>query len=341
MLNTKRILLLVCLPVFLTGLSHIALAGNWKMELNLAGAWKFSIGDDLQWASPSYDDSSWETMQVPSPWESRGFHGYDGYAWYRKTFELPAHLNTDNLYLALGYIDDVDEVYLNGKLIGFSGSFPPYFHTAYDADRRYPMPAEWLNPNGNNVISVRVYDTRLDGGIIAGRIGIMVDDSETHLDVDLRGVWSFSLGDKPGWKEPDWQDNKWEKIMVPYLWEAQGFFNYDGYAWYRKTFFLPSDYSNEDMVLLLGAIDDYDQTFVNGVEVGSTGYLSKGEVNLRDDMAYQRQGNYPVPAKVLKPGTFNTVAVRVYDKYLDGAIYHGPVGLIRQGRYTRFWRISN
>ncbi|MEQ9440193.1 MAG: beta galactosidase jelly roll domain-containing protein [Cyclobacteriaceae bacterium] len=336
--NTLRNIILLGIAL---GLPLLAWADNWKMELDLSGTWKFSIGDNPEWASPEYDDASWESIRVPSPWESRGFHGYDGYAWYRKTFRLPANLNTDNLYLSLGYIDDVDEVYLNGKLIGFSGSFPPYFHTAYNAYRRYPMPAEWLNPNGNNVISVRVYDTKLDGGIIAGKIGIMVDDSETQLDVDLRGVWNFALGDNLKWKDPDWKDDDWEKIMVPYFWEAQGFYNYDGYAWYRKTFFLPNEYAHEDMLLLLGRIDDYDQVFVNGVKVGSTGYLSNGEVNMRDDAAYQQNRNYTVPADVLQPGSFNTVAVRVYDKYIDGGIYSGPVGLILQNRYTRFWRISN
>lgn len=317
------------------------LANNWKMKLDLSGSWKFSIGDDEEWASPEYDDRNWESIRVPSPWESQGFHGYDGYAWYRTSFELSSSVGRENLYLSLGYIDDVDEVYLNGKLIGFSGSLPPYFHTAYRAYRRYPIPVESLNPSGQNVIAVRVYDSKIDGGILAGKIGIMKDESETQLDVDLRGVWQFALGDNAEWKEDDIEDDEWEKIMVPYFWEAQGFYNYDGYAWYRRSFFLPEDYRNEDMILLLGKIDDYDQAFVNGTQVGSTGYLSSGNLNLRDDAAYQQVRNYTVDHSILKPGEINTIAVRVYDKYVDGGIYEGPIGLIRQTRYTRFWRISN
>ena len=333
---TNSVLFLLCMAFSLP-----ALADNWKMKLDLSGAWKFSIGDNEQWADPEFDDRNWESIQVPSPWESQGFHGYDGYAWYRTTFELPSAVSRDNLYLSLGYIDDVDEVYLNGKLIGFSGSLPPYFHTAYRAYRRYPIPIESLNPEGENVIAVRVYDSKIDGGIIAGKIGIMMDESETQLDVDLRGVWQFALGDNSRWKNDELEDEEWEKVMVPYFWEAQGFYNYDGYAWYRKTFFLPEDYRNEDMILLLGKIDDYDQAFVNGVKVGSTGYLSNDQINLGDDAAYQQTRNYPVSSNLLKPGEFNTIAVRVYDKYVDGGIYDGPIGLIRQVRYTRFWRISN
>ncbi|MEM8966916.1 MAG: beta galactosidase jelly roll domain-containing protein [Bacteroidota bacterium] len=322
-------------------LSQLSFAGDWRMVLDLSGNWKFSIGDKPGWANPDFDDRNWESIRVPAPWESRGFHGYDGYAWYRTSFTLPASTGGDNLYLSLGYIDDVDEVYLNGKLIGFSGSLPPYFHTAYRAYRRYPIPVEYLNPDGVNVIAVRVYDSKIDGGIIAGKVGIMVDDSETQLDVDLRGVWKIALGDNSHWKESDLGDSEWEKIMVPYFWEAQGFHNYDGYAWYRKTFFLPEDFAGDEMLLLLGRIDDYDQTYVNGVKVGSTGYLENGRPDLRDDAAYQQVRNYTIPSNILNPGSFNTIAVRVYDKYVDGGIYTGPVGLIRQSRYTRYWRISN
>lgn len=336
-------------PIFLTSIifglllswSRLGFADNWKMEVDLSGPWKFSIGDDERYADPNFDDRTWETIRVPAPWESNGFHGYDGYAWYRKSFTLPADSKTDNLYLALGYIDDVDEVYINGKLIGFSGSFPPYFHTAYRAYRRYPIPVEFLNPDSENVIAVRVYDSKIDGGIIAGKVGIMHDDSETQLDVDLRGVWKIALGDNASWKETDLPDEEWEKIMVPYFWEAQGFHNYDGYAWYRKTFYLPEDFQNEEMILLLGNIDDYDQTYINGIKVGSTGFQSNDRPNLQDDAAYQQNRNYILPSGLLKPGEANTIAVRVYDKYVDGGIYRGPIGLIRQTRYTRFWRISN
>lgn len=54
--------------------------------LNLRGDWKFSIGDNTKWAEVNYDDSSWEEIYVPRRWESEGFNGYDGYAWYRTKF---------------------------------------------------------------------------------------------------------------------------------------------------------------------------------------------------------------------------------------------------------------
>ncbi len=34
-----------------------------------------------------FDDSKWDKITVPSSWENQGFRGYNGYAWYRVSFE--------------------------------------------------------------------------------------------------------------------------------------------------------------------------------------------------------------------------------------------------------------
>lgn len=113
---------------------------GFKTEVNLAGQWKFSIGDDIKCSTPAFNDANWENIKVPSPWENEGFNGYDGYAWYRKHFNIPLSLKGKSVYLSMGYIDDCDEVYVNGHLVGFSGSFPPNYYTAYNALRMYPCP---------------------------------------------------------------------------------------------------------------------------------------------------------------------------------------------------------
>jgi sialate O-acetylesterase len=40
----------------------------------------------------------------------------------------------------------------------------------------------------------------------------------------------------------------------------------------------------------------------------------------------------------LKPGEENVLAVRVYDGYLNGGIYEGPIGIITQDKYRKFWK---
>jgi hypothetical protein len=136
--------------------------------IKLRGTWKFQIGDKPAWASPTFDDRGWETIYAPAPWEDEGFNGYDGFAWYRKKFDGKLLSKEDTYYLNLGFIDDCDEVFLNGKLIGFSGAMPPKFKTAYNNERKYPLMNEFINFEGENIIAIRVFDVTLGGVIIDG-----------------------------------------------------------------------------------------------------------------------------------------------------------------------------
>ncbi len=87
--------------------------------------------------------------------------------------------------------------------------------------------------------------------------------------------------------------------MVPAHWDIQGFGNYDGFAWYKKTFFLPKEFQGESMILLLGKIDDIDQTYVNGILVGSTGIWNFDSVPIEfnKNMEYTQERVYSVPQK--------------------------------------------
>lgn len=315
-------------------------AKDWERIVNLRGYWKFTIGDDMKWADPNYNDYDWEEIKVPSSWESEGFHGYNGYAWYRASFDLPDKADNYSLYLYLGYIDDVDEVYLNGNLIGKSGSFPPDYSTAYNSERSYPIPQKYLNGKEDNVIAVRVYDAQLDGGIVHGDVGIYTYSKAMNLDINLEGEWKFRTGDEKQWKDPSYDDSHWESIFVPGYWEARGWKNYDGFAWYRIKFYLPKEYKDEKLILVLGKIDDIDEAYINGEFVGSTGTMyddpSKIDYNSRGE--YKQFRGYYLSRNILKPGEENVITVRIYDGYMDGGIYQGPIGLITQSKYREYWK---
>lgn len=315
-----------------------------KNYINLEGNWRFSIGDDTIWASPGYNDNNWEKIKVPATWEDQGFHGYNGYAWYRKTFVVPKEMVASNFILNAGFIDDVDQTYINGKLVGMSGGFPPNFVTAYDAHREYFISKDLFH-DGKNTIAIRVFDAQLEGGITRGAVGLSATKPDTRyigypdLDINLTGMWKFNTGDLNDWKDPNYDDQKWKEIFVPAFWEAQGYKNYNGFAWYRMKFTLPKKIENQKMVLLLGKIDDIDQTFVNGVLVGSVGdwnfNLIPGSFN--DNSEWETVRGYYIPDNILQPGRENVIAVRVYDGYVDGGIYQGPIGLITQEKYRAYW----
>ena len=63
------------------------------------------------------------------------------------------------------------------------------------------------------------------------------------------------------------------------------------------------------MILALGALDDFDSTYFNGVEVGHTDVKT---ANWR-----QTPRNYVVPGKLVKAGK-NVIAVRLFNRFGEG-----------------------
>lgn len=302
--------------------------------INLRGVWKFTIGDNMKWASPNYVDEHWEDIYVPSAWEEEGFNGYDGYAWYRTTFEFEEEVNLAALSIELGYIDDVDEVYINGHLIGFSGSFPPDFYTAYNALRKYVIPGEVLNVTGPNVIAVRIYDTVQGGGIIKGSIGIYERRMDRYDAMQLGGIWKIRDGDRDEWKDPFYDDGDWQDAMVPNFWRSLKKFRPNrGVAWYRKEFTLPPNLRDEEeLVVVLGKIDDFDKTYLNGHLIGFTNDNRRyGSSN-----SWQEYRIYVLLDRYLNRDGPNVLSVQVEDMGGNAGIYEGPIGICSIEYYEDF-----
>ena len=314
------------------GMSVNLNAQNYKKVGDLKKKWKFSIGDKQEWADPNFDDSNWEWIDVPSAWENKGFYGYDGFAWYRTTFSINQLPDTHALYLQVGYIDDVHEVFVNGTRIGMTGKFPPQYSTAYNVFKTYKVPSDLIEEI--NTIAVRVYDDGGEGGIINGDIGLMIDLDAIPLDVDLSGSWKFKTG-KYAHKSIAQMDS-WDDIMVPGFWEDQGYKNYDGYACYALEFELDDAFLNERMVLALGKIDDIDQVYLNGVLIGQSGEFKPKTVSIRSN-SYQQIRGYYLPQDLLKANEKNVLLVKVLDTMHGGGIYTGSIGLITQDHYIRYW----
>jgi sialate O-acetylesterase len=309
------------------------LAQTSKKRITLNGLWRFSIGDNKEWSKENYDDKTWEIIKAPSSWEDQGFHGYNGYAWYRKKVVIPSKLKEKSLSLFLGRIDDVDEVFLNGELIGSSGSFPPDYSTAYYAWRKYSIPENIIKFDRENTIAVRVYDAELSGGILEGELGLF---ELLGWDINLTGLWKFNISDDPNWKEKNYDDNNWDKIYVPGNWEAQGFPGYDGFAWYRINFFVPQRLKGKELLLVAGKIDDFDETYVNGQLVGSTGPIKKIPRRMENRSEWDKLRVYSIPQNLLLFGKENSIAIRVYDGFLNGGIHYGPIAILTKENYSNY-----
>lgn len=312
-------------------------AEDLRKVINLSGTWKFSIGDNMRWADPKFDDTDWDHVRVPSKWEDQGYEGYNGYAWYRKRFTVHEISGDETLFLILGWIDDSEEVYLNGKLIAKNGDFPPDFETAHDKERKLKITDNILKIGQTNTIAIRVYDSYLEGGIKGGNPGIYIDEDEIFLDYKLSGNWKFHLGDNKQWKEENYDDYIWESIKVPGEWEQQGYEGYDGFGWYRINFRLPSTIDDSDLYLSLGKIDDIDYVYLNGELIGTVYELKKDGDYRRNGMEYNARRIYEIPEGLIRQNGMNTIAIRVFDLGHRGGIYQGPVGIMEYHNFKRYY----
>lgn len=330
----KHIKILFALKIFMVALffQTTVLAEDLESVLDLRGMWKFTIGDNLEWAQPEFNDESWGQIRVPSSWESNGFVDYNGFAWYRTSFVFNNSMNANYVYLVLGYIDDADEVYINGTLVGGMGSFPPYAKTAGDEKRKYPVPVGLFNKDGKNTIAVRVYDFYDRGGIIRGDIGLFLDRHEKLLEINLAGYWDFETEDELKLRKANGESQSKNKIFVPGTWESQGYKDYNGKARYRTDFKVSSELMSEELYLILGYIDDIETVYINGHKIGSIVSLEKEQ---KTGLPYYIQfRGYKIPEGVLKATQLNSLSVVVYDGGGLGGIYYGPVGIATYDGYV-------
>lgn len=169
---------------------------------DISKGWKFKLGDNGSWSAPALDDSDWLPIRAGISWEKQGFADYDGYAWYRLHIDIPASLRKapsfgrhQSLSVTLGKIDDVDQTWFNGKVIGTTGEFPDSYRPAWQTTRVYRIPAALIRWDADNVLAVRVYDGKGTGGMVEGacRLAVTTLGDLVQLAFDLgRGDGVFS-----------------------------------------------------------------------------------------------------------------------------------------------------
>lgn len=155
-------------------------------NLELPKEWKFQTGDNPEFSKPDFVDQEWKTMNVDSFWETQGYAGYDGIAWYRTKVVIPSSLKKNNTTLktvriSLGQIDDGDETYFNGKKIGEM--------TGWDAQRTYLVPFDLIEWDKENTLSIRVNDMGGNGGMHGG--------IQSIGNVRLSDIAFLTTNDKP------------------------------------------------------------------------------------------------------------------------------------------------
>jgi len=164
----------------------------------------------------------------------------------------------------------------------------------------------WMSPESLSRFSA--YASELE------YLAMITDPSRrAEASADLDAAWWNDLDARaPGgnaWKTAAVDASAWETMELPttLAGEHGGF---DGMLFFRRSVVLPEDWDPQaEAVLELGPIDDEDDSFVNGVAVGST----------HGDGKWAQPRRYPIPPGTLRPGE-NLVAVRMVDNAGPGGI---------------------
>ncbi|MDG2233183.1 MAG: sialate O-acetylesterase, partial [Ilumatobacter sp.] len=133
-------------------------------------------------------------------------------------------------------------------------------------------------------------------------------DNDLGEDLSARQLlwWNHlqqhEVGHASRWFQSDFDASAWPRVDVPMNFSQVGANLFDGTVWLQRKITLPPNWDTVDLSLEIGAIDDMDLTYVNGVQVGQV--RIPGQWN--EDRAYD------VPADVLVPGE-NTITVMVLD----------------------------
>jgi sialate O-acetylesterase len=117
-----------------------------------------------------------------------------------------------------------------------------------------------------------------------------------------------------GWARPDHDDAGWPTLELPTLWQRHGLL-FNGVVWFRKTVDIPARFAGHELTINLGAVDDFDDTYLGGELAGST---PPGTVD-----AHRVQRRYVVPAERVKAGR-TVLAVRVFDHFGGGGFVSVP-----------------
>ncbi len=116
------------------------------------------------WASPALPlDDTWKSIRVGQHWESQGFPSLDKWAWYRLQVEIPVRWQDRPVYLNFEGVDDMYELYLDGRLVARRGDIATRKDT-FSEKFSHDLTA-LVKPGQSHVIAVRVYDWYGAGGI--------------------------------------------------------------------------------------------------------------------------------------------------------------------------------
>lgn len=100
--------------------------GPKRTRMDLSGPWEIQAEGQRE-ADHSLPEGIWNPIEVPSTWETALGEDFDGIAWYRKTFQVPALPEGNRFLLRFHAVATEAEVWVNSTRIGSHlGAWTPF-----------------------------------------------------------------------------------------------------------------------------------------------------------------------------------------------------------------------
>lgn len=131
------------------------------------------------WFAANLDDTDWKPVTIPGGFAELGVPDAPAVCYFRKGFVLPHPLPRGNARIFLGVIERMDTTFVNGRWVGASAWV--------QNPRSYNLSEGLLKP-GTNVVTVRVFKTKTDGGFKSepDRLKLVLGDK---TEIPLAGEW--------------------------------------------------------------------------------------------------------------------------------------------------------
>lgn len=151
---------------------------RWTASVDPVSAEKRYVSD------PDLKTDDWLDISVPKAWEETGIESlkdFDGFVWFRHTFDVPEAWTGKDLVFDLSIINDIDVVWLNGTMIG-SKQMPGI--------RSYTVDKQLVKP-GKNLLIAAVLNQKGPGGFCSGpsNMAIKMAKNQSSERLKLAGTW--------------------------------------------------------------------------------------------------------------------------------------------------------
>ena len=161
---------------------------QWAQDLGRSDA---APSTAAGWSAAEYADEAWKDFSFPGTYggTTKGKAEGVGAVWFRRSIELPATLQGQDLSLYLGAIQQCDTCWWNGERIGGVGWETPYGPGSF---RTYTIPAALVK--ARNVLAIRVWAGESQGGFTTEAEWTRIEPRRwTGEQVSLAGTWKMQV----------------------------------------------------------------------------------------------------------------------------------------------------